>query len=127
MLTTSAAARGLTRLALGVAVLVAAGCGASPEQAQGTVVTAGETEYHIALSQTSFTPGTYTFVATNQGQATHSLEIKGPGVNGQHLPILAPGQSASMTVTLRRGTYDVFCQVGRHKALGMNLTIQVAG
>jgi plastocyanin len=106
--------------------MLVAGCGASG-QTGGTVVTATETEYHIVLSRTSFTPGTYTFVATNRGFVTHSLKIVGPGVNGQHLPILAPGQSASMTVTLRPGSYDVFCQIGRHKQLGMNVIIQVTG
>ena len=111
-----------------VAAMLITGCGTSSGQAQGTVVTATETEYKIVLSRASFTPGTYTFVATNHGQLTHSLEIKGPGVNGQQLPqLLAPGQSGSMTVTLRQGTYDVFCQAGRHKQLGMNVIIQVTG
>jgi hypothetical protein len=105
LLTMNAAARGWIGPALGAAVLIA-GCGTSSGQAQGTVVTATETEYKIVLSQTSFTPGTYTFVVTNHGQVTHSLEIKGPGVNGQRLPqLLGPSQSGSMTVTLRGGTY----------------------
>lgn len=127
VVTMNAAARGWIGSALGAAVVIA-GCGTSPGQTQGAVVTAIETEYQIVLSRTSFTPGTYTFVATNHGQVAHSLEIQGPGVNGQQLPqLLGPGQSGSMTVTLRRGSYDVFCQVDHHKARGMNVIIQVTG
>jgi uncharacterized cupredoxin-like copper-binding protein len=122
-------ARGCFRTLLGaVAGILIAGCGASSGQSSGTVVTATETEYQIVLSRTSFTPGTYTFVVTNHGLVTHSLEINGPGVNDVQLPqILGPGQSASMTVTLRPGSYDVFCQVDHHRALGMNVIIQVTG
>jgi plastocyanin len=129
MLTMNAAARALIlRVAGAAAAILIAGCGTSPGQPRGTVATATETEYHIALSQTSFSPGTYTFVAINHGQVTHSLEITGPGVNGQQLPqVLAPGQSASMTVILSRGTYDVFCQIGRHRRLGMVVIIHVTG
>ncbi len=115
--------------ALGAAAgILISGCSTSSGQASGTVVTAAETEYQIVLSQTSFTPGTYTFVVTNHGLLTHSLEINGPGVNGQQLPhVLGPGQSASMTVTLRPGSYDVFCQADHHRARGMNVVIQVTG
>jgi plastocyanin len=124
----NAAARGRIRPALAVvAGMLIAGCGTSAG-IQGTAVNATETEYHIALSRTSFTPGTYTFVVTNDGQVLHSLEIKGPGVNGQKLAqSLGPGQSGNLTVTLRRGSYDVFCQIGRHRRLGMIVIIHVTG
>jgi plastocyanin len=123
----NAAAHGRLRPALtAVAGMLIAGCGSSAGGVQGTVVNATETEYHIALSRTSFTSGTYTFVVTNDGQLLHSLEINGPGVNGQKLAQpLGPGQSGNLTVTLRPGTYDVFCQIGRHRTLGMIVIIHV--
>ena len=40
-----------------------------------------EAEFHIALSQKTFSPGTYKFVATDKGQLQHNLVINGPGVN----------------------------------------------
>lgn len=43
-------------------------------------MTVTETEFRLELSQTTLRPGTYTFVADNKGQATHALEIDGPGV-----------------------------------------------
>jgi plastocyanin len=94
----------------------------------GTQVTATLTEYHIALSTSTFTPGTYTFVTKNAGQVGHALEIDGPGVSSQNKTgSLQPGGSANLTVTLGAGSYDVFCPVPGHKGLGMDVTINVAG
>ncbi len=53
-----------------------AGASSSP-----TVVKAVETDFHIALSKSTFSPGRYTFVAQNKGGVTHSLEITGPGLS----------------------------------------------
>lgn len=88
---------------------------------------ATETEFHIALSKTTFSPGTYTFTVDNKGQATHNLVITGPGVNHAKTPdLLSPGQSGSVTVTLQKGTYDIYCGVPGHKARGMDVHITVS-
>jgi uncharacterized cupredoxin-like copper-binding protein len=92
---------------------------------RATTVRAVETDFHIALSTTSFTPGRYTFVAVNKGQTTHSLEITGPGLHHATTPDLSPGQRAKLTVTLRKGAYDIFCPVPGHKELGMNKNVKV--
>ena len=95
----------------------------------GTKVTATETEFHIALSRSSFTPGKYTFTAVNKGQLSHDLIINGPGVSKVQAPsqgLIAPGQSASMTVTLSKGTYDIYCGVPGHKQQGMDVHIKVS-
>jgi plastocyanin len=104
--------------------------GATPSasaSASGTQVTATLTEYHIALSTQTFTPGTYTFVTKNAGQVGHALAIVGPGVNDQHTPGVQPGATADLTVTLSAGSYDVYCPVPGHKSLGMDTTITVSG
>jgi plastocyanin len=129
-----------------VAVLIAAGCGSSHSPsaasrstspttasgggatatpAAGTTVTVDETEFHLALSSTSFPAGSYTFTAVNKGTITHALAITGPGVSAA-TGDLQPGQSASLHVTLQAGSYDVFCPVSDHKALGMNQEITVS-
>ena len=92
-----------------------------------TAVTAIETEFHIALSKKSFAPGTYKFTAVDKGHLQHNLVIDGPGVNmAKTAGLLSPGQSASVTVTLRKGNYDIFCGVPGHKAEGMNVNITVS-
>jgi uncharacterized cupredoxin-like copper-binding protein len=92
-----------------------------------TKVKAVETEFHIALSKKTFSPGTYTFVAENKGTATHALEITGPGLHHAATADIDPGKSADLTVTFKSGKYDIFCPVPGHKMLGMNVDVVVSG
>lgn len=104
------------------------GSSSSASAGGGTKVTATLTEFHIALSMSSFKPGTYTFDAVNSGSVPHSLEINGPGVSDQSVSgDISPGSSGTLTVTLQDGTYDVFCPVDGHKSMGMDMTITVSG
>ncbi len=40
---------------------------------------------------------------------------------------IQPGQSTKLTVTFKKGAYDIYCPVPGHKALGMNMNISVGG
>jgi plastocyanin len=122
-------------------VLSAAGCGdddegsevSAPDQATsaptggattGTVIDVDERDFTIELSTTQFAPDTYTFVATNNGQTTHALKIEGQGLE-EETEDIAPGDSVSLTVTLEAGEYELYCPVGNHKDIGMELDITV--
>ncbi|MGW2717631.1 plastocyanin/azurin family copper-binding protein [Streptomyces sp. NPDC001492] len=94
-------------------------------KASGTRVTVTETEYGLKLSRSSFTAGTYTFVADNKGKITHALSIDGPGVEDARTKNIQGGQEANVTVTLKKGSYDLYCPITGHKQLGMNTHIQV--
>jgi plastocyanin len=126
-------------LLLGAVVLAATACsssghgtssspsstpGSTIAAGSGTKVTVSETEFKLALSTHSFSAGPYTFTAVNNGKIIHALEIDGPGVHGVTGDI-EPGQSASVSVQLQPGKYDVFCPIPGHKALGMNAEITV--
>jgi len=90
------------------------------------VVKATETEFHIALSQMTFSPGKYKFVVVDKGHLQHNLVINGPGVSQQQTAgLVSPGETESVTVTLSKGTYDVYCGVPGHKAQGMDVDITV--
>lgn len=91
----------------------------------GKTIDAKLTEFHIALSKASLSPGTYTFDVKNAGSITHALTVDGKGVDNKGTDDLSPGQSATFTVTLTAGKYDVFCPVGNHKMEGMDETVQV--
>jgi uncharacterized cupredoxin-like copper-binding protein len=79
------------------------------------------------LSKTTFSPGTYKFIAEDKGSASHNLVISGPGVSDAKTQgLISSGQSASVTVTLQKGTYDIFCSVPGHKAQGMDVQITVS-
>lgn len=92
--------------------------------ATGTVINVDEQDFTIELSTTELTPGTYTFVATNNGHTTHALEIEGQGIE-EETADLAPGDSAELTVTLEAGEYEFYCPVGNHKDMGMKLDVTV--
>jgi uncharacterized cupredoxin-like copper-binding protein len=110
--------------ASGAAVLTAAPASASGSP---TAVKATETDFHIALSKTIFKAGKYTFGAQNKGQTTHALMVTGPGIKMAMTKDIEPGQSAKLTVTLKKGAYDIDCPIPGHKALGMNVNINVGG
>lgn len=121
-------------LTIGLPLLGACGSGDGDDEAgvtttptsavTGTPVNADLTEFAITLSETTFTPGTYTFVAREQGQAPHALSIRGPGVETTSTDVLSPGDpDAPLTVTLSAGEYELWCPVGSHRAQGMETTI----
>lgn len=104
------------------------GSGSSPgitTSAAGTKVTDTEKEYSINLSTMEFKPGVYTFEVQNTGTMPHDLAIAGPGVAQQTSPTVQPGESTQLTVTLQKGTYELWCTIDGHRQLGMDLKIQV--
>jgi uncharacterized cupredoxin-like copper-binding protein len=111
------------------ATLAATVVSAAPASAatKVTTVKAVETDFHIALSKTTFKAGKYTFVAQNKGQTTHALMVTGPGIKMAMTKDIQPGQSAKLTVTFKKGAYDIDCPIPGHKALGMNVNINVGG
>ena len=91
----------------------------------GTAVTATEKEYSISLSTQTFTSGPYTFTVHNTGETAHNLTIEGPGVDKQATSTIQPGQTATLAVTLQKGSYELWCSVDEHKDQGMDLHITV--
>jgi uncharacterized cupredoxin-like copper-binding protein len=115
----------LSLAALALAAAAGAVAGPAGASSRPSKVIAKETDFHIALSKNSFSAGKYTFAAVNKGQVTHSLEITGPGLSSPKTKNIEPGQTTDLTVSLKKGRYDVFCPVPGHKALGMNVNITV--
>ncbi|MGC0318567.1 plastocyanin [Kitasatospora acidiphila] len=102
------------------------GPGSSPTAGgQAATVTVTEKEYSLGLSQTQVAPGTYTFVADNAGTIAHALAISGPGVSPTQTSAISPGSKAQFTVTLQQGSYELWCPIDGHKALGMDTHIRV--
>ena len=95
---------------------------AAPSAAQVPVAAA---DFSLRLCTTSFAPGTYTFVMSNGGDATHALALDGPGVDNQKSGTAGPGGSASLPATLQPGKYTLYCPVGNHRAMGMQTTFTV--
>ncbi|KUN88196.1 hypothetical protein AQJ66_07510 [Streptomyces bungoensis] len=88
-------------------------------------MTVTETDYALKLSRTSLPPGTCTFVSADHGKITHALSIDGPGVADAGTKNIASGGQDTLTVTLEKGTYDVYCPVDGHEQLGMDQHVKV--
>lgn len=89
-------------------------------------ITAKLTEWKVELSEETVAAGTVRFTATNAGSIPHALEVEGPGIE-QETALIQPGTSASLTLTLHPGTYEIYCPVGEnsHKKLGMETHLKV--
>jgi uncharacterized cupredoxin-like copper-binding protein len=93
--------------------------------AGGTVNLSG-TDYKFDPSDPAVKAGEVTFVLTNDGQTTHSLEIEDVNGGDQELEgDVAPGESGTLKVNLAPGTYEFYCPVDDHKGLGMEGEVTV--
>jgi len=83
-------------------------------------------EWKVELSQATVPAGAVTFAITNAGSIPHAVEVEGNGIE-QEAAVIQPGATAALTVTLKPGTYDVYCPVGQdsHKKLGMETRLKV--
>ena len=92
----------------------------------GNTVTVSETDYKLSPSPLTISKaGTYTIEAKNDGAVDHALTVEGNGLEETRTDTISPGQSATITVTLKPGTYRMYCPIGGHRALGMKGTITV--
>jgi len=85
-------------------------------------------EWTVRLSVQAVAAGPVRFAVTNGGSIPHAFEIEGKGIERETRQI-QPGDSASLALTLRAGTYEVYCPVGEgsHKKLGMVARLVVGG
>jgi uncharacterized cupredoxin-like copper-binding protein len=82
------------------------------------------TEYHFEMPST-ISPGLTTFVIKNAGRKEHTFAIKGEGVDQKLSPNPKPGQTATLQVDLKPGTYTITCPVDFHTMRGMKATLTV--
>jgi uncharacterized cupredoxin-like copper-binding protein len=83
-----------------------------------------ETEFKIALPSTSVKAGPTTFDVKNAGKTEHDLVVTGNGLT-EGTPRFPGGQSKTLKVTLKPGTYKLFCSVPGHEQAGMVTRITV--
>jgi uncharacterized cupredoxin-like copper-binding protein len=94
-----------------------------PESAKGSVEVK-LTDYKIEMPA-SVSAGATTFKVTNTGKEAHGFEIEGNGIEKALKPRLKQGESGSLQVYLKPGTYEVYCPVLGHKRRGMTLNLTV--
>ena len=89
-------------------------------------VAATLSEWKVELSQVTIAAGTVRFAVTNAGSIPHGFEVEGRGIE-KAIETIQPGQSDTLTLSLKPGTYEVYCPVGQdsHKKLGMETHLKV--
>jgi plastocyanin len=84
-------------------------------------ISVDEYEFGFTLSRQTISAGKVTFVMRNIGALMHNFDLIGV-LDG---PFLVPGQTSTMTVTLKPGSYTFVCSVKYHAAEGMQGTFVV--
>src|SRR5438132_4100126 len=113
------------------ALLAAVALAATPPRHRApsapAVVSAKLSEWKVELSEATIVAGPVTFTITNAGSIPHALEVEGERIE-RETPLIEPGATATMTLTLKPGTYELYCPVGNdsHKKLGMETHLKVA-
>jgi len=89
-----------------------------------TTVNVTEKEFSITLSPRRVPVGVVRFVIHNRGLYAHALAVK-VGTTTKRTPLIQPGTSAMLIVTLKRGKTALWCPVPGHAARGMKATLAV--
>ncbi|MGY1834487.1 cupredoxin domain-containing protein [Blastococcus sp. SYSU DS0510] len=93
---------------------------------QAETVEAQLIDFAIELDEDSFSAGTYEFAVSNEGDASHDFIVERDGEDVTGTQVLQPGQSETLTVELEPGSYVFYCSVGNHRAMGMEVSVEVA-
>ena len=107
-------------------ILLAAAIAAFPAAAGAQPVAVTLTEFKIAMTKDTVSAGPVTFRIKNSGTMTHAIFVMNDTFEKGSAEIPA-GQEATLTVTLKAGTYDVYCPVSdeSHKKAGMTRKLVV--
>lgn len=110
--------------------MVAALAGLAPWQGSGhsAGVNVRLSEWKVELSERRIPAGPVTFKLENTGSVPHQLEVEGEGIE-QSTELIQPGASATLSLDLKPGRYEVYCPIGNgsHKHLGMEAGLEVTG
>lgn len=108
--------------------LVAAALACLPFAAYAQSVNVTLSEWKVVVEHDTVKAGPVTFKVKNTGSMNHAFYVRGPGVAKGSKEIPA-GQEAPLTVTLKAGTYELYCPLSdlSHKTAGMSHTIVVTG
>ena len=110
----------------GLLLAVALGGAAALPSPQPLAIGATLSEWNIELSRSTIAEGRTTFTVRNAGSVPHAFEIEGRGIE-RATALIQPGATATLTVNLEPGTYEVYCPIGgdSHKKLGMETLLKV--
>ena len=113
----------IAAVAVGLLGVATAGYVAHAGAAKTTVIVT-EKEYSIAITPRRAPVGVVRFVVRNKGLYAHALAVKA-GTATKRTPLVQPGKTATLIVTLKKGKTALWCPVPGHAARGMKATLAV--
>jgi plastocyanin len=107
------------------AVLIFGGKTKAETEAAREKIAVGESDYTLEVPKTTISPGLYTLEVTNYGQIPHNLTVRGPdGTKGTR--DIQPGESASLPIDFKRGTYVLYSSLPGQQQQGVSETVTVS-
>jgi len=88
-------------------------------------ITATEADFSISLDEDSLAAGSYEIQVVNNGSATHDLVVERDGSDVAESDDVGPGDTTTLSVDLEPGEYVFYCSIGNHRAMGMEITVEV--
>jgi plastocyanin len=83
-------------------------------------------EFSFSLSRRKVKAGKVIVELDNHGQDAHDLDIERVGSTKIfRFPHVQPGQHVDKELTLKPGTYRLWCDIANHRELGMHATLRV--
>ena len=95
-----------------------------PAEDGGTVTVTG-VDFDYELDSTDLAAGDYEFEFVNDGDASHDLRVELDGEDVARTEIIPPGETTTLEVTLEPGEYVIYCSVGNHRGMGMEVPVTV--
>lgn len=89
-----------------------------------TTIKVTEREFKITVTGKP-AAGVNRFVIKNTGKLAHELAVAGPGVKSKKTPLINPGKTYTLVVTLKSGAYSIWCPVPGHAAQGMKASFKI--
>jgi uncharacterized cupredoxin-like copper-binding protein len=108
-------------IVIGAFAAISHGAAKPTANAAKTSVSVSAKEFRFTLNRTRAPHGSVVFHLTNRGQLGHDLQI-----GGRKTRVIGAGRRATLTVTLKRGSYRYICTVPGHAAQGMKGTFRVS-
>jgi uncharacterized cupredoxin-like copper-binding protein len=102
-----------------IALLAVVPVALAHSHAATATVTVKASEFKFVLSTKTAKHGVITFKVTNKGKIPHDFKIA-----GKKTALLKPGKSATLKVTLKKGSYKYICTVPGHASFGMKGTFK---
>ena len=96
----------------------------APAEGGGALTVTG-VDFAFELDSTELAAGEYEVEFVNDGGGTHDVRFEQDGEDVGGSETIPPGETSTFTIDLEPGEYVIYCSVGNHRAMGMEMAVTV--